>query len=175
MMCEQCSQTDGGPQGPYGPQKTCAGTNQESLNMNPSSCTLLTFTCIRKILAKKNFCCSCSSWCSYQRYSHEFQFSVVNPLHYVEHNIFALRLLKVGSISDCAGRSVRWEFCSSKLMMEKIPQLGFFPAGQDEFSAGINAQVEPRQPLTAAHVGTGAVGRHAFSCSCTKESWESSS
>lgn len=86
-----------------------------------------------------------------------------------------LAAAKGRKFSDCAGRNVGWEFCSSKLMIEKIPQLGFFPAGQDEFSAGINAHAEPRQPLTAAHLGTQAVGRHAFRCSGTKESWESSS
>lgn len=145
MMCERCSQTDGGPQGPYGPQKTCGG--EKSLNMTLSSCTLLV------VHIAVGICTSASNM----------------------NSILTLRRLEVGSISHCAGRNVGWEFCSSKLMMEKILQLGFFPAGQDEFSPRINAQAEPRQPLTAAHLGTRTVGRHAFNCSGTKESWESSS
>lgn len=67
-------------------------------------------------------------------------------------------MIKVGSISDCADGNKGWEGCSSRLMMEKIPQLELFPAGQDEFSARISGQAETEQPLTAAHLGRQAAG-----------------
>lgn len=67
-------------------------------------------------------------------------------------------VIKVGSISYCADGNGWWEGCSSRLMMEKIPQLELFPAGQDEFSARISAQAETEPPLTAAHLGTRVAG-----------------
>lgn len=67
-------------------------------------------------------------------------------------------VIKVGSISNCTDGNGGWEGCSSRLMMEKIPQLEPFPAGQDEFSARISGQAETEQPLTAAHLGRRAAG-----------------
>ncbi len=87
-------------------------------------------------------------------------------------------VIKVGSISDCTDGNGGWEGCSSRLMMEKIPQLELFPAGQDEFSARISGQAEDRAATdrcTSWQTSGWVVGRHAFSWIGTKESWESSS